>query len=152
MGVQQKIQITNKRARFEYEFLEEAEAGIVLTGTEIKSIRDHHAHISEAFCEFIGDELYIINMSIEEYKLGTYYNHSVRRQRKLLMHRRELNQWRKKVTTAGVTIVPVRLYLNEKGKVKIRIALAKGKKLYDKRESIKEREVKRNLARVLKKS
>lgn len=152
MADKQNVQITNRRARFEYEFLEELEAGIVLTGTEIKSIRDHHAHISEAFCEFIDGELYIINMSIEEYKLGTYYNHSIRRQRKLLLHRSELRKWERKVNNAGITIVPIKLYINAKGLVKLRIALAKGKKLHDKRQSIKEREVKRTIQRVLKKS
>ncbi len=146
------VQIINRKARFEYEFLEELEAGIVLTGTEIKSIREHHVHISEAFCEFISGELYIINMSVEEYKFGTYYNHKIRRERKLLLHKTELRKWEKKVATAGVTVIPTKLYINADGRVKLRIALAKGKKLFDKREHIKERDTKRNLDRLLKKS
>lgn len=151
MKIDKNVSIQNKRARFEYEILEEAEAGMVLTGTEIKSLRSSRASITESFCQFIDGELYIINMSIEEYKLGTYYNHKTKRERKLLLHKKELQKFEKKLKDAGNTIIPLKLYINEKGKAKILIALGRGKKLFDKRESIKDRENKRLLARVLKK-
>ena len=147
MSKTKNVNILNKRARFEYEILEEYEAGIVLTGTEIKSIRLSKASITESFCEFINQELFVINMSIEEYKFGTFYNHKVKRELKLLLHFQELG---KKVKDVGNTIVPLKLYINEKGKAKLRIALARGKKLFDKRETIKERENKRNLDRIKK--
>lgn len=152
MKIAKSVNIQNKRARFEYEILEQAEAGIVLTGTEIKSIRLSKASITESFCQFIENELYIINMSIEEYKFGTFYNHKTKRERKLLLHRRELDKWEKKLKDAGNTIVPLKLYINHEGRAKVLIALARGKKLFDKRESIKDRENKRNLDRILKKS
>lgn len=145
------INILNKRARFEYEILEEYEAGVVLTGTEIKSIRSSKASITESFCEFIGRELFVINMSIEEYKFGTFYNHKVKRERKLLLHSQELDKLNKKVKDVGNTIVPLKLYINNTGKAKLLIALARGKKLFDKRETIKDRENKRNLNRIMKK-
>ena len=152
MKIEKSVTIWNKRARFEYEILEELEAGIVLSGTEIKSLRSSKASITEAFCQFIEGELYIINMMIDEYKLGTFYNHKTRRERKLLLHKRELQKWERKLKDAGNTIVPLKLYINDKGKAKVLIALARGKKLYDKRETIKDRENKRTLQRILKKS
>ena len=152
MKIERNVTILNKKARFEYEILEEIEAVIVLTGTEIKSLRSSRASITESFCQFIDGELYVINMLIDEYKLGTFYNHKIKRERKLLMHRRELLKWEKKMKDVGMTIVPLRLYINNRGKAKLIIALARGKKLYDKREAIKDRENKRNLDRVLKKS
>ncbi len=152
MKIEKSVTILNKRARFEYEILEEVEAGIVLTGTEIKSLRSSKASITEAFCQFIDSELYIINMSIDEYKLGTYYNHKTKRERKLLLHKRELQKLEKKMKDVGNTIVPLKLYINSRGKAKVLIALGKGKKLFDKRESIKDRENKRTLDRILKKS
>lgn len=152
MKFDKKVSILNKRARFEYEILDEVEAGIVLTGTEIKSLRLSKASITESFCQFIGKELFVINMLIDEYKLGTFYNHKIKRERKLLLHKRELEKLEKKMKDIGNTIVPLKLYINDKGKAKLLIALARGKKLYDKRESIKERENKRNLDRILKKS
>ena len=152
MKIERNVTILNKKARFEYEILEEIEAGIVLTGTEIKSLRSSRASITESFCQFIDGELYVINMLIDEYKLGTFYNHKIKRERKLLMHRRELLKWEKKMKDVGMTIVPLRLYINNRGKAKLIIALARGKKLYDKREAIKDRENKRNLDRILKKS
>lgn len=152
MKIAKSVNIQNKRARFEYEILEQSEAGIVLTGTEIKSIRLSKASITESFCQFIENELYIINMSIEEYKFGTFYNHKTKRERKLLLHRRELDKWNKKLKDAGNTIVPLKLYINDEGRAKVLIALARGKKLFDKRESIKDRDNKRNLDRILKKS
>lgn len=145
------INILNKRARFEYEILEEYEAGMVLTGTEIKSIRASKASIAESFCEFINGELFVINMTIDEYKFGTFYNHKVKRERKLLLHSQELDKLNKKVKDVGNTIVPLKLYINSNGKAKLLIALARGKKLFDKRETIKDRENKRNLDRIMKK-
>lgn len=150
MKIEKSVNILNKRARFEYELLDKYEAGIVLTGTEIKSIRLSKASITESFCEFIEEELYIINMMIDEYKFGTFYNHKTKRERKLLLHRRELQKLGRKLKDAGNTIVPLKLYINEKGLAKLQIALARGKKLYDKRETIKDRENKRNLGRLLK--
>jgi len=152
MKIEKTVNIFNKRARFEYELLEEIEAGIVLTGTEIKSLRSSKASITEAFCQIIDGELYIINMLIDEYKLGTFYNHKTKRERKLLLHKREIQKFERKLKDAGNTIVPLKLYINENGKAKLLISLARGKKLFDKRETIKDRENKRNLDRILKKS
>lgn len=152
MKIEKTVNILNKRARFEYELLEEIEAGIVLTGTEIKSLRSSKASITEAFCQIIDQELYIINMLIDEYKLGTFYNHKTKRERKLLVHKRELQKLERKLKDAGNTIIPLKLYINENGKAKVLISLARGKKLFDKREAIKDRENKRNIERVLKKS
>ncbi|MBO4234474.1 SsrA-binding protein SmpB [Riemerella anatipestifer] len=152
MKIQKTVNIFNKRARFEYEILEQLEAGIVLTGTEIKALRSSKASIVESFCQFIEGELYVINMTIDEYKLGTFYNHKIRRERKLLLHKRELEKWEKKMKDVGNTIVPLKLYINDKGKAKVLVGLARGKKLYDKRQSIKDREAKLNIGRFLKKS
>jgi len=152
LKIEKSVNILNKRARFEYEILDEYEAGIVLTGTEIKSLRSSKASITESFCEFIDNELYVVNMLIDEYKLGTFYNHKIKRERKLLLHNYELQKLKKKLKDIGNTIIPLKLYINDKGKAKILIALAKGKKLFDKREAIKERENKKNLNRLLKKS
>ena len=150
-GVQKNINIQNKKARFDYEFIDQYTAGIVLTGTEIKSIRLSKASIAEAFCEFNEQgELFVVNMTIEEYDYGTHYNHRPRGSRKLLLNKKELKSLHKNVKNSGLTIVPLRLFINEKGFAKVRIALARGKKLYDKRETIKDRENKRNLDRVLK--
>lgn len=150
MKIEKTVNILNKRARFEYEILEQIEAGIVLTGTEIKSLRSSKASITESFCQFIDGELYIINMMIDEYKLGTFYNHQTKRERKLLLHKKELQKFQKKLKDAGKTIIPLKLYINEKGYAKLQIALARGKKLFDKRESIKDRENKRTLDRIRK--
>ena len=149
--MQKTIQIRNKKARFEYELLEEFTAGIVLTGTEIKSIRNSKASIAESFCEFNDQgELFTINMHIEEYAYGTRFNHLPKAQRKLLLNKKELKKLHREVQNTGLTIVPLRLYINEKGFAKLRIALAKGKKLYDKRETIKDRDNKRDLDRIKK--
>ena len=152
MKIEKSVTILNRRARFEYEILEEIEAGMVLTGTEIKSLRSSKASITEAFCQFINGELYIINMMIDEYKLGTFYNHKTKRERKLLLHKTELKKFEKKLKDVGNTIIPLKMYINNKGKAKILIAVGRGKKLYDKRESIKDRENRRNIDRILKKS
>lgn len=149
--MQKKVNIQNKRARFEYELLDEYTAGIVLTGTEIKSLRNSKASIAESFCEFNDkEELFIINMTIEEYLYGTYYNHKPKAERKLLLNRKELKKLKKEVSTKGLTIVPLKLFINDNGFAKLEIALAKGKKVHDKRETIKDRDNKRNLDRIKK--
>ncbi|MHA7944996.1 SsrA-binding protein SmpB [Formosa sp. 3Alg 14/1] len=149
--MQKKINIQNKKARFLYEILDKYTAGIVLSGTEIKSIRSSKASIAESFCEFNEKgELFVINMNIEEYAFGNYYNHRPKAERKLLLNKRELKKLEKEVKNSGLTIVPLKLFINDKGFAKLNIALAKGKKLYDKRESIKDRDNKRNLDRVKK--
>ena len=149
--MQKKINIQNKRARFEYELIEQYTAGLVLTGTEIKSIRLGKATITDSFCEFNErGELFVINMNIQEYAWGTRYNHRPKAERKLLMNKRELRKLEKEVKNVGLTIVPLRVFITDKGYAKLMIALAKGKKLYDKRETIKDRENKRDLDRVKK--
>ncbi len=143
--------ILNKKAKFDYEIIETYSAGIVLTGTEIKSIRLGKANITESFCEFNDNgELFAINMSIEEYAYGNQFNHKARSERKLLLNKRELKSLGKSVETKGLTIVPLRLLTNEKGLAKLEIGLARGKKTYDKRESLKENDTKRDLARIKK--
>lgn len=149
--MQKTINIQNKKARFEYEIQEVYTAGIVLTGTEIKSIRLSKASISESFCEFNErGELFVVNMNIEEYAFGNYYNHRPKAERKLLLNKRELKKLSRDVETKGLTIIPLKLFLNEKGLAKLDIALAKGKKLFDKRETIKDRDNKRDLDRMKK--
>lgn len=149
--MQNNINIKNKKARFEYELLDKFTAGIVLAGTEIKSIRYGKASISESFCEFNdNDELFVINMQIDEYSHASHFNHKPKAERKLLLNKRELKKLAKEVRTSGLTIVPLRLFINDRGIAKLQIALAKGKKLYDKRETIKDRDNKRNLARIKK--
>jgi len=149
--MQKTVNILNKKARFQYEILDKYTAGIVLTGTEIKSIRNGKASITESFCEFNEQvELFVINMTIEEYIYGTYYNHKPKATRKLLLNKKELKKLNKQVQNTGLTIIPLRLFVNEKGYAKLDIALAKGKKLYDKRENIKDRDNKRDLDRVKK--
>lgn len=144
------INIKNKKARFEYELLDKYIAGIKLAGTEIKSIREGKASITESFCEFQDDELFVINMTVQEYSHATYYNHNPKKQRKLLLKRRELNSLHKEVRTGGTTIVPLKMFINDRGLAKLQIALAKGKKLHDKREVIKDRDSKRRLSRIKK--
>lgn len=149
--MQKKVNIQNKKARFQYEILDKYTAGIVLTGTEIKSIRDSKASVSESFCEFNErGELFVINMTIEEYVYGTYYNHKPKAERKLLLNKRELKKLEKEISVKGHAIVPLRLFVNDKGYAKLDIAIAKGKKLYDKRETIKDRDNKRHLDRIKK--
>ncbi|AUP77720.1 SsrA-binding protein SmpB [Flavivirga eckloniae] len=149
--MQKNINIQNKKARFQYEILDKYTAGIVLTGTEIKSIRNSRASIAESFCEFNDrGELFVINMTIEEYAFGNYYNHRPKAERKLLLNKRELKSLLKDVQNKGLTIIPLRLFVNDKGYAKLDIALAKGKKLYDKRETIKDRDNKRDLDRIKK--
>lgn len=145
-----KINIRNKRASFDYEFLEEYNAGIVLTGTEIKSLRAGKASMNDSYCYFHHSELWCKGIHISEYKLGTYYNHEEKRERKLLLTRKELNKLERKVKESGLTIIPVKIFLNEKGFAKMHIALARGKKEYDKRESLKSNDAKKELDRAMK--
>jgi SsrA-binding protein len=149
--MQGKVNILNKKAKFQYEILDKYVAGIVLSGTEIKSLRDSKASIAESFCEFNDKgELFVINMTIEEYMFGNYYNHKPKAERKLLLNKRELKKLEKEVNIKGNAIIPIRLFINDRGLAKLQIALAKGKKLFDKRETIKDRENKRNLDRIKK--
>ena len=140
-----QVNILNKKAKFEYQLIDQYKAGIVLTGTEIKSIRLNKASISESFCEFNDNqELFIINMFIDEYEFGNHYNHKTKSQRKLLLNKKELKKLNKDVKNTGLTIIPLKVFINEKGFAKVLISLAKGKKTYDKRQVSKERENKRN--------
>ncbi len=145
-----KINIKNRKARFQYEILEKYTAGIVLVGTEIKSIRNGKANIGESFCEFQENELYVINMHIQEYSHATHFNHNPRSERKLLLNKNELRKLQKSVRNTGLTIIPLRLFINQRGLAKLEIALCKGKKLHDKRETIRKREDKRRLDRIKK--
>ncbi|MCS7073675.1 MAG: SsrA-binding protein SmpB [Bacteroidia bacterium] len=140
--------IRNKRASFEYQFLETLVVGLVLTGTEIKSVREGKVQIQDAFCFIQNDELFIKGMEISPYELGTYNNHEPKRIRKLLAHKHEIRKLKAKREEKGLTIIPVKLFFTEKNLAKLEIAIAKGKKLFDKRESIKERETSRNLKRI----
>lgn len=148
--MQKTVNILNKRARFDFEIIETYTAGIVLTGTEIKSIRLGKAQIADSFCEFNNGELFAINTSIEEYAFGNAFNHKAKSERKLLLNRRELKNLERSVQQKGLTIVPLRLFTNEKGFAKLEIALCRGKKTYDKRESLKEQDTKRDLDRIKK--
>lgn len=149
--MQKTVNILNKKAKFQYEILDKYTAGIVLTGTEIKSIRSGKASIAESFCEFNAKgELFVINMTVEEYAFGNYYNHKPKAERKLLLNKRELKKLKKEMDIKGNAIIPLRLFINERGLAKLVIALGKGKKLYDKRETIKDRDNKRNLDRIKK--
>lgn len=141
------IVIKNKKASFEYFLLEFFTAGIQLTGTEIKSIRLGKVSLREAYCTFINDELFVRSMHIAEYKFGTHYNHDPKRDRKLLLNKKELKKLYTKVREKGLTIVPVKLFINERGLAKLNIALAKGKHFFDKRGSLKKRETKREIDR-----
>ncbi len=148
--MQQNFNIVNRRARFDYEILEKYNAGIVLTGTEIKSIRLGKAAITESFCEFHNNELFVINTYIEEYTFGNQFNHKSRSERKLLLKKKELKNLFKNVQTKGLTIIPLRLFNNDKGLAKLEIGLCRGKKTFDKRETMKERDTQRDMDRVKK--
>lgn len=143
------IEIKNKRATYEYFLVDDYTAGIVLTGTEIKSIRDGKANLSDAYCAFEGNELFVKQMHISEYRFGSYYNHQAKRDRKLLLNRRELRKLQNRTKERGYTIVPVMLFVNPEGRAKLLISLAKGKKFFDKRESIKEKDSQRSMEREL---
>lgn len=137
------IEVKNRRASFDYEFIETYTAGIVLTGTEIKSIREGKASLVESYCYFNGGELYVKNMHIAEYWWGSWGKHDPRRDRKLLLTRKELIKLQRAVKEKGLTIVAVKLFIADNGYAKLLIALARGKKIYDKRESIKEKDLRR---------
>lgn len=141
------VNIKNKRATFEYQILDTYVAGIMLTGTEIKSIRQSRVSLQDAYCYFSGEGLYVKGMNIAPYGEGTYYNHDPLRERKLLLQKKELKKLAGKLLDQGLTIVPLRLFINDRGFAKLEIALAKGKKLYDKREDIKSRDVAREVER-----
>ncbi len=144
------IDIRNKKASYEFSFLDKYVAGMELTGTEIKSIRMGKANITDGFCLFENGELIARNIQINEYEKGTHYNHAPKRDRKLLLHKHELKKLEGKLKDQGLTIIPLRLFINEKGWAKLEIALAKGKKLFDKRADIKTRDVQREIARRVK--
>lgn len=145
-----EINIKNRRARFDYEIIEDFVAGLVLTGTEIKSIRAGHASLVDTFCYVsAAGEVWVKNMNITEYFYGSYNNHQARRDRKLLLNKKEITKIIKATKDTGYTIVPLRLFINERGLAKLVIGIARGKKEFDKRQSIKEREDKRNLARMM---
>ena len=145
-----RVEIINRKAKFEYHFLAEIEAGIMLTGTEIKSIRANNANLKEAYCVFKDGELIITNMHIAEYKYGTNNNHDPVRVRKLLLKKAELKKLERRVKEKGLTIVPYKLFISERGFAKVLIELAQGKKSFDKRETIKARDSKRELDRIKK--
>ena len=148
MHRQTDLNIKNKKASFDYAFIETYTAGLVLTGTEIKSIRQGKASLVDTYCYFDRGELWVKNMHIAHYAFGTYNNHDTRRDRKLLLNKKELAKLQRTSLSPGYTIVPVRLFINEKGLAKLVITLAKGKKEYDKRESLKEKDDKRQMARA----
>lgn len=145
--MKEQIRIKNRKASFEYFLLEKFIAGIVLTGTEIKSIRQGKASLSEAFCVFNQEELFIRDMHIAEYSFGNLNNHEPKRDRKLLLNARELKKLRTKFNEKGLAIIPVLMFINDKGLAKVEIALAKGKHHYDKRESLKKKDMKREIDR-----
>ena len=144
------VEIVNRRANYEFHFIDVVEAGIVLTGTEIKSIRQGTVNLRDAYCVFKKGELYIYSMFIGAYKHGNQFNHEERRPRKLLLKRTELRKLEKRVKEKGFTIVPHKMYISERGFAKLEIALAQGKKTYDKRDSIKQKDMKRDLDRMKK--
>lgn len=139
--------IRNKKAGYEYFLLDQYVCGIMLVGTEIKSIREGKVSLVESFCSFTGNELFLNNCHIDEYKYGNNFNHEPRRSRKLLLNKKELKKLKKKTQEKGLTIVPVNMFINKQGFCKVTISLAKGKKLYDKKNSIKEKDIKRDLDR-----
>ena len=146
----QNINIKNKKASFAYQFIDKSIAGIALLGTEIKSIRNNEANISDAYCIIKNNEIFLINLHISEYKNASLNNHNPKRERKLLLNKQEINKIEKKTKEKGNTIIPIRLFINNKGKAKVEISVAKGKKIYDKREDIKERDMKRDLEKIKK--
>ncbi|WP_342647827.1 SsrA-binding protein SmpB [Mucilaginibacter sp. CSA2-8R] len=146
----EQLYIKNKKAYFEYHVLDEYTAGIKLLGTEIKSIRDGKANLNDAFCTFISDELYVRNLHISEYSHGSFYNHEAKRDRVLLLNKKELKKLRTRTEEKGFTIIPLAMFISERGFAKLKIGLAQGKKTFDKRETMKERDTKIELSRVMK--
>ncbi|MBX7108150.1 MAG: SsrA-binding protein SmpB [Chitinophagales bacterium] len=141
------INIKNKKAYFEFEFIDKFIAGMVLTGTEIKSIREGKVNMNDGWCYFQKNDLWIRNLNISAYEKGTHYNHDPLRPRKLLLNKKELNKLQDKMKEKGLTVIPLRLFISDRGFAKLEIALAKGKKIHDKRDTIKERDAKRELNR-----
>jgi SsrA-binding protein len=141
------VNIENRRARFDYQFLDTYTAGLVLKGTEIKSIREGKAGLADSYCYFKNDELFVKNFHITEYERASFYQHEPLRERKLLLSRQELNKLIRKVKDQGLTIVPIKLFINEKGFAKLNIALARGKKAFDKRDDIKKKDIEREMNR-----
>ena len=144
------ISIKNRKATFEYELIERFVAGMILVGTEIKSIRKGKVNLTDSYCQFVNRELYVKNLHIAEYEMGTCNNHIAKRDRKLLLNRKELQKLDKKVKESGLTIICTKLFMNSKGLAKLEIALARGKKTYDKRESLKLKDAKRDIDRMIK--
>ena len=144
------LNIRNKKAYFEFHILETYSAGIKLLGTEIKSIREGKANINDAFCSFLSDGLYVRNMHIAEYSHGSFYNHESKRDRPLLLHKKELSKLKIKVEEKGLTIIPLKIFISQRGFAKLEIGLAQGKKIYDKRETMKDRDAKVEMARISK--
>jgi|TARA_B110000914_G_scaffold414_1_gene396 SsrA-binding protein len=144
------INIKNRKASYSYQLIDKYTAGIVLLGTEIKSIRNNQANISDAHCIYIDNEMWVKNLHIDEYSNSGYKNHEPKRARKLLLNKIELSKIEAKVNEKGMSVIPLRLFSNEKGKIKLEISLAKGKKNFDKRESIKEKDIKRDIQRLTK--
>jgi len=142
------ILVKNKKARYEYEWLETYQAGIVLQGTEIKAIRLNKVNLQEAYCYVSRGEMFVKGLHIGQYELGTHYNHEEKRERKLLLKKQEIAKVQKKMEEKGLTIITTKLYINDRGLAKLQIALAKGKKIHDKRDSIKEKDMKRELAKM----
>lgn len=142
------INIKNRRARYEYEFIDTYHAGLVLKGTEIKSIREGKVNLQDGFCFFRNGELFLKNVHISPYAQGSFYNHTEDRERKLLLKKQELHKLESKMNEKGLTMVPTRLYVNNRGLAKLELVLGKGKKIHDKRDSIKEKDLKRELDRI----
>jgi SsrA-binding protein len=142
-----KVEIKNKRASFEYEFIESFTAGIVLTGTEIKSIRAGKASLTDSYCYFVNTELFVKNMHVADYWWGTFNKHDPRRDRKLLLNKRELRKLKRASQEKGMTIVATRLFIAENGYAKLNISLARGKREYDKRQTIREKDLRREMER-----
>ena len=142
------INIKNRKASYEFEFLDKCTAGLQLQGTEIKSIREGKVQLQDAYCYFKNGELYIKQMHIAQFSEGSYNNHVTDRERKLLLTKRELAKWESKLEEKGLSIVPVRMFISDRGFAKLEVALGKGKKLFDKRDSIKDKDIKRDLERV----
>jgi SsrA-binding protein len=148
--LQSNISIKNRKATYEFELIERFVAGMVLVGTEIKSIRNGKVNLTDSYCQFLNGELYVKNLHIAEYELGTCNNHIAKRDRKLLLNKKELQKLEKKVKESGLAIICTKLFLNSKGIAKLEIALARGKKTYDKRESLKLKDAKRDIDRMMK--
>lgn len=145
---EKSVNIRNKKASFEFEFIDTYVAGLMLKGTEIKSIREGKVSLTEAFCMFLGGELYIRQMHISPYSMAASYNHEAVRDRKLLLNKKELEKLQAKSEEKGLAIIPVRIFINDRGKAKLEVALARGKKIHDKRQDMKEKDAKRELQRM----